>query len=568
MSAFLKKLKNSHAVLMFAWLAFLELAVFGRTFRNTGFYLDDWTMLGYLHFAPQDILAKIAYYFFVDGRVAMRPVEALQFPLMQACFGVEPFGYHFTYAFFEVLAIFFFYLLLVRLFESRGLAFIAASLALLDPRHDTTHYWVMCNSVSLSLFFSTFSLWLADLSTSVKRHRRLLVFLSWLSFTAGIFNYELFLPFAAFNALILAKSAPNKGARFKSFFLAGFFFALPVLAFVVYQKIFIPMFVQPLVHVPVFDIAEIASTLVDGLNIQLGPKLFSEIGQRIWLEGYLSSLTTLLPMMALGLLFAALSLLVLRDETQAESFVQAKKTYLRAILVGLIAILCSYSIFGLNKEYHPLIESIFNRVNTGGGLGGSLVLSGLVCYLTVILREVFLKRGNSLLAKLSTVLPAGFLFILMSFYCLADLVTAKQWQVSWLLQRTVIETLLQNKASFSKQSSIFLVGCPRYVNWAPIYDGVWDFGMMCQMMLNSRDVKGGVVCDRLTLSKEKIEDISKGFTVETYRFPDVFILHTYRHEVKKVPDVASFLQYLEDGGLLGKFLDKDLLEAWKKQVSH
>ena len=236
-------------------------------------------------------------------------------------------------------------------------------------------------------------------------------------------------------------------------------------------------------------------------------------------------------------------------------------------MVGLIAILCSYSIFGLNKEYHPLIESIFNRVNTGGGLGGSLVLSGLVCYLTVILREVFLKRGNSLLAKLSTVLPAGFLFILTSFYCLADLVTAKQWQVSWLLQRTVIETLLQNKASFSKQSSIFLVGCPRYVNWAPIYDGVWDFGMMCQMMLNSRDVKGGVVCDRLALSKEKIQDISKGFTVETYRFPDVFILHTYRHEVKKVPDVASFLQYLEDGGLLGKFLDKDLLEAWKKQVS-
>ncbi|OPZ85792.1 MAG: hypothetical protein BWY75_02332 [bacterium ADurb.Bin425] len=426
----------------------------------------------------------------------------------------------------------------------------------------------MCNSVSLSLFFSTFSLWLADLSTSVKRRSRLLVFLSWLSFTAGIFNYELFLPFAAFNALILAKSAPNIGARFKSFFLAGFFFALPVLAFVVYQKIFIPMFVQPLVHVPVFDIAEIASTLVDGLNIQLGPKLFSEIGQRIWLEGYLSSLSTLLPMMGLGLIFAALSFLVLRDETQAESFVQAKKTYLRAILVGLIAILCSYSIFGLNKEYHPLIESIFNRVNTGGGLGGSLVLSGLVCYLTVILREVFLKRGNSLLAKLSTVLPAGFLFILTSFYCLADLVTAKQWQVSWLLQRTVIETLLQNKASFSKQSSIFLVGCPRYVNWAPIYDGVWDFGMMCQMMLNSRDVKGGVVCDRLALSKEKIQDISKGFTVETYRFPDVFILHTYRHEVKKVPDVASFLQYLEDGGLLDKFLDKDLLEAWKKQVSH
>lgn len=552
---------------MFVWLAFLELAVFGRTFRNTGFYLDDWTMLGYLHFAPQDIFAKIAYYFFIDGRVAMRPVEALQFPLMQACFGVEPFGYHFIYAFFEVLAIFFFYLLLVRIFHSKGLALIAASLALLDPRHDTTHYWVMCNSVSLSLFFCTFSLWLADLSTSAKEHGRLLVVLSWLSFAAGIFNYELFLPFAAFNALILTKAVPNKEARVKSFFLAGIFFALPVLAFVIYQKIFIPMFVQPLVHVPVFDIAEIATTLIDGLNIQLGPKLFQEIGQRIWLEGYLSSPSIVLPMLGLGLLISALSFLVLRNETKVESIAQAKKTYLRASLFGFIAILCSYSIFGLNKEYHPIIESIFNRVNTGGGLGGSLVISGVVCYLAVSLKEVFLKCGNSVMAKLSVVLPAGCLFLLVSFYCLADLVTAKQWQLSWLLQRTVIETLLQNKAAFTNQSSIFLVGCPRYVNWAPIFDGVWDFGMMCQMMLDSRDVKGGVVCDRLALSKDKIEDISKGFTVETYRFPDVFILHTYRHEVKKVPDVASFLQYLSDGGLLGKFLDKDLLETWKKQSS-
>lgn len=177
------------------WLATLEYLVFGRAFRSVNFYLDDWTMLAHLSFGPQSLLSKISTYFLSDPRVTLRPLEAPYFATLHQFFGQYALWYHIVSGLFEVLAIWVFWLLIVRLTQSKATAFIATTLTLLDPRHDTTHYWVMCNSVSFSLFCSVLSLYFVDGASNLKNR-----WLAWILYVMSLLNYEVFIGWFPLNA--------------------------------------------------------------------------------------------------------------------------------------------------------------------------------------------------------------------------------------------------------------------------------------------------------------------------------------------------------------------------------
>ena len=127
--------------------------------RKVGFYLDDWATMAYLHFAPAgDPLALMRYYFLNDPRVQGRPLEVLHFGLIYWFAGAQPLAFHLVNLGLELLAAALAYLVFLRLSALRAPAFLAALFFMLNPSHDSTHYWVICSSVTLSMCLYLLSL--------------------------------------------------------------------------------------------------------------------------------------------------------------------------------------------------------------------------------------------------------------------------------------------------------------------------------------------------------------------------------------------------------------------------
>src|SRR5262249_15038562 len=144
-----------------AGLALIELCCFGGAIEHSGLYLDDWQMICQLHFGPQSFLEATGSLLSVDPRVAIRPVEAPYFALLYLLFGIQPIAYHVVNAVTEVLAAWFLCLSVNSLTGSRFLSAAAALAFLLYPAHDSTHYWIVASSVTLSGLLYLISLWLS-----------------------------------------------------------------------------------------------------------------------------------------------------------------------------------------------------------------------------------------------------------------------------------------------------------------------------------------------------------------------------------------------------------------------
>jgi hypothetical protein len=560
--------------LAIVWLGLLEVLVFGRSFRSCGFYLDDWTMLYNLHFAPDNFIAQVWYYLLADPRVTLRPLEAPYFAFLYQLFGENSFGYHLVYGLFEVAAMWLFYLLIRDIFKSKALAFVASTLALLDPRHDTTHYWVMCNSVSSSLFFSMLSLWLSNVAVTKKA--RWASICAWFSFIVSLLNYEVFLPFLFFNALIQARSGKKIIGKLKQFaFFLGIYF-LPIFALLAYQKWIVPLLVTPFVHAAVFDIPEMFSTLWDGLVLQLGPSTFAYFYKQLMLNPELLGIKSLLLPLALGIsagagLFYLMGRRAALSEHPGASEIAggSSRPLFWAIGMGFLAIFVSYSIFGLNKEYHPAIPTIFNRVNTGAGLGSSLFLAAAVLLLKDWAQSCFHGARDSrgaLVALLPSVIVASIFGASVLFSILLCQAFERPWAVSTLTQKNVQNIVRACGSQLHGGDSLLIMNCPRYVNWTPVFDGVWDFERMLQVTLNTKAIKGGVVSERLQFSRQDVRDVSHGYLCGTYAFPKVFLLSPNDRTIFPASNPEQFVDLVEaKGRTFG--LAEETIKDWRKSLS-
>ena len=135
--------------------------------KHVGFYLDDWVMLNTLARGPQNFFELFNYYFSADPRVVKRPIEALHFMVMFKLFGLKPLGYHVFNLILEVLSAWLLYFCMHRLTRSMPVALVTSILFLIYPSHNSTHYWVVCSSVGMSMILYLGSL-LADIEAVLR----------------------------------------------------------------------------------------------------------------------------------------------------------------------------------------------------------------------------------------------------------------------------------------------------------------------------------------------------------------------------------------------------------------
>ncbi len=228
--------------------------------------------------------------------------------------------------------------------------------------------------------------------------------------------------------------------------------------------------------------------------------------------------------------------------------------------LGLITVILSYTIFGLNPEYFPTFQTLVNRINEGAAVGIGIATAGLMALLFKILGN---KGGKPLQASIIAIV----LLPMLALSFLADRGYAQPWILSWYTQKVIQDSLKDNAGRFRPGDSIILANCPRYVMWAPLFDGVWDFQPMLQLTLRSRDIKGGVVSERMEIQNNQLKDISRGVVCNTYDFKRLFIIIPPKGELVAVHSAEEFISVIEQRGF-GFGLERSVLGKWRSQLEN
>ncbi len=544
---FVRKYDFATAVL---WLGALSFLVFAEITKSAGFYLDDWSMLKIFHFGPSEFVAMSKNYLLSWPLITLRPVQAPFHAAMFMVFGLVPFGYHLTAAIMDVVSAALYYLIVREVWNRRDVAIIAASLALIDPRHDTTHNWVLCSSVSLSQLLTMFSIWLAVLGAKHDSFR--LKLWSLLPFALMAWNYEMFIPMAALNAFVLCRGG-SKIQCVSRFFGWCAYYSIPVALLLAFHKFWLPLLVKPTIHQVIFDFKEIISTIWDGLLIQISPATVSFFFQQIGLNmADLPTRAHLIICTCIGVL--SICFFLCRGNSELE---EKRAPVLNISICGLAVIILSYTIFGLNKEYHPAIATIYNRVNTGGVWGGALIIASIL---------VALGQLGTLPTRYRHV-PVGICFaVVLVLYTAVDWCFDRPWIASWRTQQNIQSALLEDKTKLNSGDAVLLLNCPRYVNWSPVFDGVWDFERMVQITRNNRFILGNVISERLSITSTELTDTAHGYVAGVYPLSSTYLLAPETRKLVKVRDAFFFVDQVEQNGM--KFgLDPLLPVRWRESLA-
>ena len=522
------------------WIAFvtivgLEIACFGPIFSRVGFYLDDWITLNLIHWGPHSLFSAFHHYLLSDPRVVVRPVEAFFYVIEYFAFGLKPIGYHLVNAGLEIASAFFLYVALFELTRKSALSLVAALILIAYPNHDVTHYWATCSSENVSLALSMASL---ALSTKAAMYSKIKYFyLSLVCFLLSIFCYETFLPLISLNALfgfIVLRQKISTPEALKRCALFCLPFAISVVCLLIYSRVLAPMLAPAQVHAVHFDFKNIISVVVEGVRINCPPYSIQFFSARAYEAFENASAKTLWGTFATIAVVIVAAIFVLTEsatQSQAEN-----RQPIVLLPIGLLTIIASYTIFGLNPEYFPTFQTIVNRINEGAAVGIAITFAGLLA----IIFQVLAKGAGR---NIKTLIVATVLIPLLGLSFLADRGYARPWILSWYTQKVIQDSLKAHAAEFRAGDSIIFANCPRYVMWSPLFDGVWDFQPMLQLTLKSRDIKGGVVSERMELQNNQLKDISRGVVCNTYDFDRLFIIIPPNGEIIPVHNANEFISY-------------------------
>lgn len=541
----------------------IEFLCFFPVLRHIGFYLDDWVMLNYLSLGPGSFLELLQFYFSTDPRVVNRPLEAIHFILMFKLFGLKPLGYHIFNCLMEILSACFLYLSLKLLSGCRKFSFISSALFLLYPSHNITHYWVVSSSVGLSMLLYLGALY-CDLQ-GAKTRRLSLHILSAFLFYLSLLNYEVCLPLAALN-VVFVTLVVRKQTDWRQAIIYGVrpavCLALAISGLFVYLKFIMPMLGTAWMHRVSFETGLMFATIGEGIRLNLPWVAFGYFGEHAlgFVRDNLGLRELVLLVAQILVFWSTCYYLDDKDKQQlAENVAVPPLSGSVLVLLGSFGVVISYTIFGLNSEYMPTFITFVNRVNTGATVGLAVLVLGVL----LICRSFVSEKGLSLrLISLLTVTG----LILVCFYTVTNWSLAKPFVISWQLQSHIFKFFEQNQSQFKKASSILLANAPRYAGESPVFDGTWDFQSMLRIALKREDINGGVVCDRLEISKEDLKDKSKGgFLCATYPFERMYLLFSPTCEVKKVENAIQFIDLVEQRGMQFE-LNKELPSIWRKQL--
>lgn len=535
-----------HFWFVLAYLILLEVVVFAPVVGKVGFYLDDWGMVSGLFFAPGDAAAKMAHFFFNDSKTIIRPVEVLHFGTLFALAGTKPAMYHIFNGILEVVSAWLLYVAFYRCYQNKVIGVIASALFLLSPVHDCTHYWVLASSATLSMVC-----WLGSLVCTIEAEQRNRTSLHWLSFglfAFSLFNYECFLPLCALNVVY---GWWNRGS-FKHAVSLASGYAGAIALYCLWVRVIVPKIGVGYIHAIHFSAETMIKTVMTGIAVSLPLEQASFYAEQ---TKNAFDTTALVPCLVL---FAATALVVLllgRGDNKL-----SPKQLVQLALVSFALIPISYSVFGLNPEYTPTLLTIINRINYGASLGTCL-LYALV--LVGIGQTISATKANSKLTSVCAVIAAG---LLLSVFALADRAMSKPWQLSWVMQKHVASLLQAHRDECTSASAVMLVNSPRYVMWAPVFDGVWDFQNLARVSLNKGDLNAGVVSERLQVTGDSAADISSDFLCGTYPFKEMVAVVAPQSLIVPIDSADSFISCVQQHGY-GFGLDHAMPTKWKQQLA-
>lgn len=533
----------------------LEFLCFGSIIGKIGFYMDDWSMYAGLHFGPNNWL-DLTTACLKDPKVIIRPLEAPYFALLFKCFGNKPLGHHLVNAICEAFGAWFLYLGLARVCQNRAFAFISSAIFLLYPNHDATHYWLTASSATVSLSLYTLSFWQAV--KGFQDNRFGLVLLSAFTFLLSVFNYESFMPLFPFTLLCCLFLALEGQQNKKQAITKTILYFSPYLAITVvtwwYRRVYLPR-VLPDSWTPAtgFDLGHIITVYREGFNGNIFPPAFAFFGQQVT-----RFLSTGIDQSESILFVAVIATSAITAFWLAKSDSQIKPSMLAKLsIAGFATILSSYSIYALALTYVPGLDTIINRINAGASVGTALIIASLIFFISSTIKSV--NARSIVAATLST--------MLLGFFVLSNWGLSKPWIASWGVQKH-IRTIIENKHSmFKTGDSIILANAPRYVMWAPLFDGVWDFQNMVRWSLNNKEINAGVVSERIVLTRNDASDISHNYRCGTYSFKSMHLLTPAPETWYRVPSAERFIEIVENHGMAFG-LDKTMPSKWRTQLQN
>lgn len=563
-------------------LTLVEMLTFLPIISKVGYYLDDWATLAFLHFAPHGdtLWGLLKDYFINDSRVLIRPVEVLHFGLIYWFCGESSYNYHLIYLFMEIVSAYLCYLIFNRLSGKPALALAASLYFLLHPGHDAGRYWVIAASLGLSTLFMQLSMYFAIKAYDARGFAQVWAFngLAGLAYLTGLLNYESILPLAATPVMCLFVLAYKEGSgNFVSRSISGVKAALPtivlsilsVVAFVGYQKVLMPYLGLGYAHAVTLDPALMVKTIATGIDINLPGHSMSFFGSQAKACLDQISRSEIWRLLAITITSALALVWFMRTGGAKSTEPELANRYLgpwSLIVIGCISVVATYSIFGLSLDYLPTYQTIVNRINVGASFALAFAFMGVLWLLTPEKLGKLFKVSSRTLAITSGAAIVLLTTITLGFFALTNWGLAKPWLVSWLTQTQVRNKLIALKEQLAPDACVLLANCPRYVMWAPVYDGVWDFQNMARVMLDRDGAQGNVVSDRLQIDKDGLTDISYGFTCGKYPFSKLYVLIAPGDELVRVPDAQTFIDLVDKKGR--QFgLDDKVLANWREQAA-
>ncbi len=564
-------------------LTVVELLTFLPIISKIGYYLDDWATLAFLHFAPHGdtLWGLLRDYFINDSRVLIRPVEVLHFGLIYWFCGENSYSYHLIYLVIEIVSAYLSFLILNRLSGKPALALAGALYFLLHPGHDSCRYWVLGASLGLSTLLMQLSMYCAIKAFDARLRAQTWLFngLAGLAYLVGLLNYESILPLAATTVMYLfVLSYKGAAGTFATRALSGIKSALPIIAvsvlsvvaFVGYQRVLMPYLGLGYAHAVTLDPALMLKTIATGIDINLPGPAMAFFGSQARACLDVISGSEIWRLFAITLTSMAAMVWFNRSGGAKSSETAIASRYLgpwSLITIGCISVVATYSIFGLSPDYLPTYQTLVNRINIGATFALASIFMGMLWFLSPERLAGLFKGGSGrMLATTSSVVTVVVATATLGFFVLANWGLAKPWLVSWLTQTQVRNKLLALKDKLDPDACILLANCPRYVMWAPVYDGVWDFQNMSRVILDRDGAQGNVVSDRLQIDKNGLTDISYGFTCGKYPFSKLYVLVAPGDELVRVPDAQTFIDLVDKKGR--QFgLDDKVLATWREQAA-
>lgn len=486
---------------------------------KVGFYLDDWLTFWNLHFAPHNFVDLLKASF-SDPRMVTRPVQCLYYATTYFFFGDKPLYYHLLRFSLEYAGAVFLYLGLKRLSTSHFLAALSALLFLLYPTHDATHYWIgaaLGPGFGLTLYLASFYFTLCAFETRKTYQYVLAVALYGLS----AFCYESYLTMLVLSicGILLLSSEYRTESRLNTFASTLRWFAPFIIVGLlepVYQRLLLPKLTHVFLSPSTVDPIYFFNVFVQGLNVSFFAGLWSFMASRI--RECVLSLTAMNVWQLVGTLAATAAIM-------AVSYSRNQRVeYKRLSIACGLTILASYLTFAVAQGYTPVLDTMINRVNIGSSVAVSILLAMTVKWLVERFHRADPGYKLSCRPDRRAITISAMVLPLVACMVMANLGMSAFWICSWDVQKNVRFLISKNAENIKDGDAIILGNTHRYLMWAPVFDGTWDFQSMLRMTLNKNTVSGGVISDRLCISGNKIQDISLGYICASYDADKVQLL--------------------------------------------